>query len=155
MPDENTFTASVRRLLKALPRGSEFAWRFESGGVRFETWTVPQARRGRGTELLARILAEADRSGLACSLDADPTLEPGDPSLFDLVRWYRRFGFEAVSLDSNEWVRMTRDPRPWRGGHGAVLSDYACVKATSDLTPDGFASLLLRLSARTHGGAGP
>lgn len=69
----------------------------------------PECRGGKGTRLLAELLAVADQVGLSVSLTADPTDRGvGDPGVYDLVRWYSKFGFKLYALDNDRVALMER-----------------------------------------------
>ena len=83
---------------------------------------------GLATRLIASVLALADEHGVPVTLDADPTLEPGDPDMWTLLRRYRAFGFVATGVNDMDWVRMERAPRE-PGGARAILRDYLAARA--------------------------
>lgn len=68
----------------------------------------------------------------SASLETDPTDLPGDPSTFELVRWYMRSGCVIDAAD-DEAVSMTRKPRVPSPGPDFVLERYEQAKAI-DLT---------------------
>jgi GNAT superfamily N-acetyltransferase len=84
-------------------------------------YTPPELRgRGLATELMRRVLRDADRQGCYLQLFAiepdrgkcwtpegamsDPLL----PNQKQLMKWYRQFGFRSVSKDSTNMVRKPR-----------------------------------------------
>ncbi len=103
---------------RSLPLGSTLSWETDewTGTLWIDQLRLPRhARKGAGSVLLAKILEQADRAGVAVELNADPTDEPGDPGLLDLVGWYMRFGFERLSADDDGvQMRRARQPaKPW------------------------------------------
>lgn len=122
-----------------LPSGAELAYEVSGGELTLGVLYLPEGARGEGTRLMASILAHADAAGLRTTLLVDPTDEPGDPSSFELARWYARFGFEVVGVD--EWMRptMARGPRglDFRG----LLADYG-TKRSEDLSREAFEALV-------------
>lgn len=118
-------------LAATLPPGGAFRFETPPEGLWLTSLYVPPGRRGGGTAFLARVLAEADRAGVTTYLHADPTDEPGDPSTFELARWYARLGFEVTGVTEDEWIVMARAPRPTPDGD-AILADYARARARPD-----------------------
>jgi hypothetical protein len=130
----------------ALPRDCGLAWETGPDGLLVGSLDIPLAFRGIGTGIMADLLSEADRHGIPVSLDACPTGNAGDPSLYQLVRWYRRFGFAVTGVTPQGWVSMHRVPRPWRGGQ-AVMRDYQGVRRHCDLTEDAFRAAVAEVAA--------
>lgn len=127
--------SALRELRDTLPNGSVFEFEVrEDGGVHLQRLVIPRTDRGAGTEFLARVFAACDLHGASASLEADPTDLPGDPSTFELVRWYMRFGC-VIDAVSDEAVAMTRPPCDPVHGFEGVLARYEEAR-TSDLTPD-------------------
>lgn len=133
---DDDLAKSVSRAVRRAARGlAEICWeRIPDEAAVGLTWLfVDRSRRGwrpgLGTAVLSAALAEFDRRGLACELEADGSDHPEDPSTHILVRWYRRFGFAETGLNDQGWVRMRREPRPWRGGPEAVRADHDAAKA--------------------------
>ena len=122
-------------LAASLPRGSEFRWESGQGDSLHFAWLgIPVRARGKGaaTRFLAEVLAATDSAGISTTLDADPTLEPGDPTLADLVVLYWRMGYRFVEITPDYWVTMdrpAREPVPagtllleWEAARGSVPS---------------------------------
>ncbi len=129
--------SALCELRDTLPNGSVFEFEVrEDGGVHLERLVILRRDRGAGTEFLARVFAACDLHGASASLEADPTDLPGDPSTFELVRWYMRFGC-AIDAADDEAVSMTRQPCVPSLGPDGVLDRYEQAKA-SDLTLDEF-----------------
>ncbi len=98
-------------------------------------WMVhtPSALRGRGlaTELMNRVIRDADRRGCQLQLFViEPDRgkrwisegvinDPPLPNREQLMRWYRRFGFQSVGEDL---VNMIREPRSI---HSGTVTDNA------------------------------
>lgn len=104
----------LARTRTRMPAGSLLHWRVDqdAGVLWLERLMLPRhARQGAGSVLLARILEQCDRAGIAVELNANPTGQPGDPHTSDLVRWYGRFGFERLGEDK-DGVQMRRTPAP-------------------------------------------
>lgn len=123
----------------SLPTGVEFVYDVRPDEFRLLVLGLISGMRGSGTRLLATALSLADRAGVRTTLLVDPTDDPEDPSTFDLVRWYSRFGFEMTELDDWGRPRMAREPegRDMAG----ILAAYAERKA-DDLTWTDYESLL-------------
>ena len=112
-----------------LPTGSTFDFRLgEDGVLRIDYLGVPKASRGVGKAFLARVLATADRHGMAVALDVDSTDRHGDPPMRALVNMYRRLGFSLVGMTDQDWVAMRREPRPVRDGAASFLVDYESAR---------------------------
>lgn len=133
-----TLSEALDAIKAELPPGADFTWERRDGAVFLDRLFIPEESRGIGTGVVAKILAEIDRAGLAATLYADPTDEPGDPDTFELARFYARFGFRLDHLNDQEWVGMRREPQPYRGGYLHVMADYAVAKATGDMARDDF-----------------
>lgn len=131
--------ADLQRLKSTLPRYSHFDWWQEDEVLHIDLLMVPGMRKGVGTEFVARVLALADRHGMTTTLHADATDVPGEPSTYDLVRWYSRFGFDWTGLNDDGWCAMRREPQPPAGGHPAVLARYGAAKSQGDMSHDQFA----------------
>lgn len=107
------------------PRRSIFRYEVAGGVLRLIELWIPPWERGRGTALMRRVLAAADRLGLAIELVADPTDRPGDPDTAALVRWYTRLGFRQVGrCPETGSPAMRREPCPAGAGRspGAGIS---------------------------------
>jgi hypothetical protein len=128
-----SFADAAAGLARGLPQGSRFE--FEEGGrgeYRLMLLDLPRAERGRGrgTRFMAALVAAADEAGATLRLEADSTDEPGDPSTFQLARWYARFGFRLRGItDPDEWVEMARQPRPPGRGLAGAIEDYEAARA--------------------------
>lgn len=100
--------------------------------IHITSLSVPRSggRRGQGlaTDLMAAVLDVADRHGVPVTLDADPTLEAGDPDLVTLMRRYQAFGFVATGVNEMDWVRMERPAQPHRGVW-ALIEAYFTARA--------------------------
>ncbi len=121
---------ALRKLVKALPPGASFAFTLDSEVLWLNRILLPRhARNGGGSRLLARILMIADRTGLPVMLEASPTERPGDPGVFDLVRWYSRFSFQCIAINE-DGVVMRREP----GSHRSWESLLADAKSRTPIT---------------------
>jgi len=128
-------------LASALPAGSVFEFEeAESDCVFLRRLFIPLAHRGIGTGFLASVLATCDTHSVSTHLQADPTDVPSDPSTFDLVRWYMRFGFEVENA-ADDAIRMTRQHRDASRGLQGIFDDYDEAKE-NDLTQAQFEVLL-------------
>jgi hypothetical protein len=136
----------LRELERTLPPGSVF--RFHETDPDEECWdglsldmlSLPAGARQTGiaTGFLAEVLVVTDDFGITTAIDADPTRKRGDPSLFDLARWYCRFGFEMKCLTQEGRLHMQRKPGGPGLGVAAILDAYAKAKAARDLTREKF-----------------
>lgn len=85
----------------------------------------PECRGGKGTRLLAELLAIADQVGMSVSLTADPTDRGvGDPGVYDLVRWYSKFGFKLYALDNDRVALMERPAGSKSATPDRLIADY-------------------------------
>lgn len=129
------FATRLWTLARSLSPGSVFEWEVANGTLHLRHLSVPgMAPHGIGTKFLASVLDLADAAGLDQVLEADNTDEPGDPGLFDLVRWYWRFGFRPTGLDDQERPILRRAASASRGG---ALASYEDARAT-DLNREAF-----------------
>lgn len=114
-----------------LPTGVQLVYEVRSDELALLVLGVPRGARGIGTRLLAAVASMADRAGVRTTLVVDPTDDPEDPSTFELVRWYARFGFVGAALDDWGRPRMAREPEGL--DMAGVLEAYARRKA-DDMT---------------------
>jgi hypothetical protein len=132
-----TLYSALRRLGDILPPGSVFDFEVvDEARVHLVRLVIPSAARGVGTEFLASVFAACDEHGVHASLQADPTDLPGDPSTFELVRWYMRFGCVIEAAD-DDGIRMTRAPRRSALGPQGIMRWYHQARAL-DMTVDEF-----------------
>lgn len=118
---------ALRAVARKLPSGSTLTYTVQPDHLWLEVLRLPPSARGVGSKVLAQVLDLADRAGLPVALVADPTDEPGDPSTVDLVAWYQRFGFKALSA-TEDGVAMERPVRRPAAGVDAVLNDAKAAK---------------------------
>ena len=104
-------STTLRAIGQKLGAGSSFRYEIHDDHVWLERLLVPTRARGTGTAVMAKILAATDKAGLKVALLADPTDRLEDPTTFDLVRWYGRFGFAMLSA-TEDGVAMERQVRP-------------------------------------------
>lgn len=93
--------AEARQALAAfqreLPRGIQVRATLSPAGIHLERIHTASFARGKGSEVMRGLLAVADAAELPVTLHAQASGQPQDPSTEDLLRWYRRFGFEVVT----------------------------------------------------------
>lgn len=77
---------------------------------------VPEEARGRGygSHLLRRICEQANREGVVLEVHPTPS---GGLNMTELLRWYRRYGFEGHAGQPmirmpGHWIPKLRDPSP-------------------------------------------
>ena len=127
-----------RKKAQSLPRGGRLEFEAHDDHVWLHIIQMPSdAPAGAGTRLMAQLLAVADQVGLSVSLTADPTDRPEDPRMYDLVRWYCRFGFKLYALDRDRVALMERIPASRHSTPDTVLASYQ--SATSPMTAAEFA----------------
>ena len=135
----SSLQATLTKLAQRLPMGSELVFRVDPEQLWIERICLPKTsrRQGRGSATLAQVLAAADRAGVCTALLADPTDQPDDPDSFALVRWYSRFGFQALAVLENG-VAMERlaDRRGLKAE--ALLAE---ARRAVPLTPESFARM--------------
>ena len=133
---------ALARLKATLPKDSQFSWSFEPDRLSLEVLSIPIGHRGIGTGFLALVVHTADVFGAPSVLHADPTLEPGDPDLYDLVRWYSRFGFELRDVTRDYLCVMERATKPVRDGgpdgYRGILADYDLSKSRAFMSREAF-----------------
>ncbi len=112
MPD-NDLAAILDGYIASVATTCQVAVRCDRGGVLIERMRSRVQRAGVGTIVLVRLLALADEHEHPVRLYADPSLEPDEPDLETLVRWYARHGFAPTGITPDGWIRMER---PVRGG---------------------------------------
>lgn len=95
-------------LRRTLPSGVSIRMTETPEQLHIRSLSCQTTRSGHGTTALRLCLAYCDRKKLDCILFADATLDPDDPSLADLIRWYGRHGFKAVGATADLWVFMQR-----------------------------------------------
>ncbi len=135
--------SALSQLRETLPQGSVFEFDIlDDGGVHLQRLVIPRTDRGTGTEFLARVFAACDLHGAVARLEADPTDLPGDPSTFELVRWYMRFGCVIETAD-DDTVWMRRAPRRSALGPQGIMRWYHQARA-SDMTLDEFEDIRSR-----------
>ena len=124
-------TQHIESLAQQLPQACSFRWTAQTDGIVHLDWLwVPVRKRGAGigTQFLSTFLAGLDSIGLQTTLDADPTLRPGDPSLGDLVALYLRMGYRITGITPEFWVSMERPVhRPTSAA--ALLAEWQAAKA--------------------------
>lgn len=133
------FLRELSVLSASLPTGSVFEYEDDGDGLKLEILSVPSNSRGAGTPFLAKLFALCDIHGVAVRFRADATDIPGDPSTFELVRWYARFGCEIDVVDE-DGAAMSRSARDPSGGLEAILAAYKAA-TSGDLTLDEFEGL--------------
>lgn len=133
------------KLSRTLPTGSKLHFHGvelnEDGwdGIVLDLISIPpEAPPGVGTRLMADLLAATDRLGVKVRLEADPTRKRGDPSLFDLAKWYYRFGFRMQGLMFEGWLILERDPQKQACDATGIIDSYQAAKANQDLTREEF-----------------
>lgn len=101
-----------RKKAQTLPHGGRLEFDVHPDHVWLHIIQLPpDARGGKGTRLMAELLTIADQLGMPVSLTADPTDRGvGDPGVYDLVRWYSKFGFKLYALDNDRVALMERLP---------------------------------------------
>lgn len=102
-----------RKKAQSLPSGGRLEFEAHPDHVWLHIIQLPpDARGGRGTRLMAELLSIADQLDMPVSLTADPTDRGvGDPGVYDLVKWYSRFGFKLYALDNDRVAMMERLPQ--------------------------------------------
>lgn len=125
-------SVALRAINQKMPPGGSFKYQVHDDHLWLEILLVPKHARGQGTALLSRILAAADQAGVRTALLADPTDQPGDPTAFEIVRWYGRFGF-AMLAATEDGVAMERAPRA-RPVPAAEIERAARAAKAHDLT---------------------
>lgn len=140
---------SLRSIAQKLPSGSSFSFTVNDDHLWLERFLIPKHARGQGTAWLSKILAVTDQAGLKVALLADPTDRPGDPSTFDLVRWYGRFGFTLLAV-TEDGVAMERQPKP-RAVPAQELERLARAAKANDITHEEFEKMVVE--AQASGGA--
>lgn len=129
---------SWRKKAQSLPAGGRLEFEAHDDHVWLHIVQLPpEARGGSGTRLMAELLAVADQVGLPVSLTADPTDQgPGDPGVYDLVRWYSKFGFKLYALDNDRVALMERLPGSRSSTPEKLLADYR--RALPAMSPEAF-----------------
>ena len=114
-----------RKKAQSLPSGGRLEFEAHDDHVWLHIVQLPPEVRGTGTKLMSELLAIADQVGLPVSLTADPTDSgPGDPGVYDLVRWYSKFGFKLYALDNDRVALMERQPGSRSATPERLLADY-------------------------------
>ena len=126
----------LRSIGQKMGPGSSFQYDIHDDHLWIEILLLPKHARGTGTAVMSKILAATDRAGLKVALLADPTDRPGDPTSFDLARWYGRFGF-ALLAATEDGVAMERQPRA-RPCAPEELERLARAAKTNDIGQDEF-----------------
>lgn len=142
---------TLNALRVSLPPGSVFSFDVCEGEVTLKLLRVRQTGVGSGTRFLAAVLSRTDAANCPVKLIADPTDEPADPELADLVRWYSRFGFQPVrATDDGVWMeRAVRSPAPT----AETLAEEAVQARANDAPRAEFDAWLE--AARAKSGASP
>ena len=138
-------TQQLRTIGQKLPSGSSFSYQVNEDHLWLERFLIPKHARGQGTAWLSKVLAATDQAGLKTALLADPTDRPGDPSTFDLVRWYGRFGFTLLAV-TEDGVAMERQPRP-RALAAQEIERQARAAKANDITHDEFEKMVAAAQA--------
>lgn len=131
---------ALRAVAHKMPPGSSLDFQIYDDHLWLERLLVPKHARGQGSEILAKILAAADQAGLKTSLLADPTDRAGDPTSFELARWYGRFGFTLLAI-TEQGVAMERQPRARAVAPQQLVQAAKAAKA-HDLTLEEFERLV-------------
>ena len=115
-----------RKKAQSLPTGGRLEFEAHPDHVWLHIIQLPpEARGGRGTRLMAELMSIADQLGMPVSLTADPTDRGiGDPGVYDLVKWYSRFGFKLYALDNDRVALMERSPGERSSTPEKVLAKY-------------------------------
>lgn len=116
-------------LAQGWPRPSgELVFFVEDDHVWLHKIKLPESARGTGTVRMAQFLALCDKAGLPVCLTADPIEEDdislgasSNPTTFDLVKWYMRFGFSPLG-PSEDGFLMERSPTS--GNQNDIISSY-------------------------------
>lgn len=129
---------SWRKKAQALPAGGRLEFEAHDDHVWLHIVQLPpEMRGGHGTRLMAELLAVADQVGLPVSLTADPTDSGvGDPGVYDLVRWYSKFGFKLYALDNDRVALMERLPGSRSATPEKLLAEYR--RALPAMSPEAF-----------------
>lgn len=127
-------------LARSWPQGGDLVFYIEDDHIWLHKIRLPANQRGGGTDKLATFLSYTDKAGLPVCLTADPLADDdmptgAEPTTFDLVRWYQRFGFVALG-PSEDGFLMQRDPA--RLTKDEILRSYQVNKQTNDLKEDDF-----------------
>ena len=135
------------------PKG-ELVFYVENDHVWLHKILLPPSHRGQGTALMAKLLSLTDKASLPVCLTADPIEEAGDPlkqnpNTYDLVKWYRRFGFKPLA-PSEDGFLMERPPMGM--SLNEILSFYDKEKKLNDFSEDDFQKMFPK---RTHRSLGP
>lgn len=93
---------------KTLPYGGRLEFEAQEDHVWLHIIQLPDNMRGKGTQFMTQLLAVADQVGLPVSITADPTDRPGDPTVYDLVKWYSKLGFKLYGMDNESVALMER-----------------------------------------------
>jgi hypothetical protein len=129
---EKQLKDQIAAIYRSLPTGSILEARVEPDRLWLNRILLPASHRhGAGSRMMARILDAADRAGVTVGLEADPTDNPGDPTTFDLVRWYRRFDFKPL-CETEDGVLMERDSRAPRGVDKLLAAAMAAPRWSHD-----------------------
>lgn len=139
MTGDSSLAASLEGLRASLPAGSVFTYRVREDELELGVLAIPREDRGVGTTFLASVLASAARSGLGVRLAVDATDDVDDPSNFELIRWYARFGFVLDDVDGDGRPEMTLVPAS--GDVREILDAYARRKV-ADVTWDEVEAML-------------
>lgn len=119
----NNKRQAVQTELKAIARNwpkphGEFVFFMEDDHMWLHKIRLPSHARGEGTKRMAQILALTDKADLLVCLTADPIFREEheevsvtNPDMFELVRWYMRFGFVPHGPTEDGFI-MERHPRP-------------------------------------------
>lgn len=129
---------SLRKIARSLPSGGRLVYRLEPDYLWLEIFHLPVSARGTGTQWMSKILEAADVAQTVVNLCADPTDRPGDPSTYDLTRWYARFGFKplAATEDGVLMERQSATPRP-----ASEIEKAARAAKSADMSQEDFRCL--------------
>lgn len=140
---KNNKRQAVHNELKSLARNwpkphGEFVFFMEEDHMWLHKIRLPASCRGEGSKRMAQILALTDKINLPVCLTADPIfreeheeMSVTNPDMFELVRWYMRFGFVPHGPTEDGFI-MERAPRP-QSSVESVLREYA-TNRQNDLT---------------------
>ena len=133
--------ASLSFLARSWPKPhGELVYFIEPDHVWLHKIRLPASERGTGTQKMAQFLALTDKAGLPVCLTADPVegddMPSGsEPTTFDLVKWYSRFGFVSHG-PSEDGFLMERPPLGL--SEREIVEYYQKNKQQDTLTPEEF-----------------
>lgn len=121
------------------PHG-ELVYFIEPDHVWLHKIRLPASERGVGTKKMAQFLALVDKANLPVCLTADPVEDDdmpsgAEPTTFDLVKWYSRFGFVSHG-PSEDGFLMERDPKNMT--EEQIITSYKQAKEKETLTREEF-----------------